>query len=70
MREKLGLPRNFSMSDVMDCIMSSRNSWIAFSSFVEGIMREEDEERRLERIRSSSSSPSSSFVADDESGSD
>lgn len=70
MREKLGLPRDFSMGDVIDCIMSSRDSWIAFSSFVEGIMREkEDDERRLERARSSSSPPSS-FVADDGSGSD
>ncbi|KMQ94776.1 reverse transcriptase [Lasius niger] len=73
MREKLGIPRDFSISDVIDCILSSRESWIAFSSFVEDIMREkEDEERRFERTRSSSSSssPPSSSVADDGSGSD
>ncbi|KMQ85315.1 reverse transcriptase [Lasius niger] len=71
LREKLALPRDFSMSDVMDGIMSSRELWVAFSSFIEGIMREkEEEERRLERVLSSSSSSSSSFVADDGSGSD
>ncbi|KMQ89979.1 reverse transcriptase [Lasius niger] len=73
MRNKLGLPRDFNMDDVIESIMSSRETWIAFSSFVEGIMREkEDEERRLEGLMdqpSSSSSPSS-FVVDDESGSE
>ncbi|KMQ94772.1 reverse transcriptase [Lasius niger] len=73
MRKRLGLPRGFTLSDVMDCILSSRESWVAFSSYVEVIMREkEEEERRLERAQSSSSSSSSSssFVAGDESGSD
>ncbi|KMQ91492.1 reverse transcriptase [Lasius niger] len=73
MRKKLGLPRDFNMSDVIESIMSSREIWIAFSSFVESIMREkEDEERRLEGLmnQSSSSSPPSSFVVDDESGSE
>lgn len=72
LRKKLALPRDFTMSDIMDGIMSSRELWTAFSSFIEEIMREkeEEEERRLERALSSSSSSPSSFVADDGSGSD
>ncbi|KMQ92969.1 reverse transcriptase [Lasius niger] len=64
MRGKLNLPIDFTLGDVIDVILTSREFWVAFSSFVEEIMREkENEERRIERARDSSSSSPSPFSA-------
>ncbi|KMQ85000.1 reverse transcriptase [Lasius niger] len=61
MKEKLNLPRDFTLGDVVDIIVASREAWLAFSAFVEGIMKEkEDVERRIERARLSSSASSTS----------
>ncbi|KMQ89740.1 reverse transcriptase [Lasius niger] len=71
MREKLGLPRDFTLGDVVDIIVASRGAWLAFSAFVKSIMREKEEiERRIERARLSSSASSSSPAEEDEEGFD
>ncbi|KMQ88531.1 reverse transcriptase [Lasius niger] len=67
MREKLNLTIDFTLGDVIDAIITSKESWVAFSAFVEGIMRQkENEERRLERARDFSSSSPSPFPAADD----
>lgn len=52
LKRSLGLDRDFTLGDVIESALNSEDSWAAFSSFVEKIMREkEDEERRRERAR-------------------
>lgn len=71
MREKLNLPRDFTLGDIVDIIVASREAWLAFSAFVEGVMREKEKlERRIERARLSSSSSSPTPAEVDEDGSD
>lgn len=65
LRKRLELERDFTLGNVVDAIIRSKEAWLAFSTFAEEVMREkEEEERRLERIRNQSSSSS----RDDESG--
>ncbi|KMQ88059.1 reverse transcriptase [Lasius niger] len=65
LRRKLGLARDFTLSDVVEAIVGSEDCWRTFSAYVEEVMREkEDEERRRERARISSSSS----TGDDEPG--
>lgn len=59
---KLNLPVDFTLGDVVDSIIESRDSWVAFSAFAEEVMgRKEEEERRremLENLPSPSATPS------------
>lgn len=49
-KKLLGLARDFSLGDVVDAITSSEDSWDAFFTYVEKVMRaREDEKRRRER---------------------
>lgn len=51
LKTTLGLARDFTLGDIIGNIVNSRELWIAFSSFVEKVMREkEEEERRRERL--------------------
>lgn len=60
LRKRLELERDFTLGNVVNAIIRSKEAWLAFSSpFAEEVMREEkEEERRLERIRNQSSSSS------------
>lgn len=52
LKRSLGLARDFSIGDIVDSILDVENNWVAFSAFVENVMREKkDEERRRERAR-------------------
>ncbi|KMQ91302.1 reverse transcriptase [Lasius niger] len=65
LRRKLGLTRDFTLGNVVEAIVGSEDCWRIFSAYVEEVMREkEDEERRRERARISSSS----FTGNDEPG--
>lgn len=46
MRKILNVPIDFSLGEVVDIIMASREAWLIFSAFVEGIMREKEEVER------------------------
>ncbi|KMQ92836.1 reverse transcriptase [Lasius niger] len=57
LKRNLGLARDFTLGDIVESVTGSRDHWRAFSAFVEELMRDkEDEERRRERARISSSS--------------
>ncbi|KMQ83328.1 reverse transcriptase [Lasius niger] len=67
LKRKLGLARDFTLGDIVESIVGSRDLWSAFSAFVQEAMREkEEEEKRLERERARVFSSSS--IGDDEFG--
>lgn len=60
LKEKLGLARDFTLGDIVEAIVGSRDHWNAFSAFVQEAMRDKEEEgRRRERERNRASSSSS-----------
>lgn len=59
MRRQLKLPRDFTLGDVTEVILESRDNWRTFSAFVEEALRDkEEEERRRERAGTPSTSDS------------
>ncbi|XP_029662782.1 uncharacterized protein LOC115235261 [Formica exsecta] len=48
---KFNLNRDFTLGDIVEAIVGSKELWVAFSAFAEKVMREkEEEERRRERL--------------------
>ncbi|KMQ83453.1 reverse transcriptase [Lasius niger] len=56
MKRQLKLPRDFTLGDVAEVILESRENWKVFSAFVEEALRDKEEERRRERAGTSSTS--------------